>query len=336
MGDYTDARYRNNGISASHLDSNHSTPITAKTLDAAENTELLQFHNCDHGVLVAVASMLLSDPNVDFAAANETHPLQPTTDLMIRLKPNCDTTVDSVFNTAVAELAQKALREDEWTLIGVNGGPLIDECEMPDGSLVSACIVLHDTDYKWANAVRRTIISEIPVLAITKVSFRRNTSSTCDEIIAHRMGMMPIRFHNGQVPRPNQGGISFSLQMYVSKSTSHSITRVSSTKIEPTAPNLEIGFSNNKEDETSGFTLTKMAPGQCIDLVASVDVGTGTKHARFSAVSSVGFKKIDNDFHLEMEMVGQLRPSIVILSTMRILAQTLSGVRLAFGLRKSA
>lgn len=330
------AGYHNNAISASHLDSSHSTPITAKTVDASENTELIQFHNCDHGVLAAVASMLLSDPNVDFAAANETHPLQPTTDLMVRLKPDCGTTMNSVFNTAVLALSKKALGDNQWTLTGVDGGALIDECEMPDGNLVSARVVLHDTDYKWANAVRRTIISDIPVLAITKVSFRRNTSPTCDEIIAHRMGMIPIRFHNGHVPRPNQGGISFSLQMYVSKSASCSVTRVTSTKIEPTAPNLEVAFSNNKEDETSGFTLTKMAPGQCIDLVASVDVGTGTKHARFSAVSSVGFKQVDNDFHLKMEMVGQLRPSVIMLSTMRILAQTLSGVRLAFSLRKSA
>lgn len=335
MNEYTG--YHNNRISTSNLDSNNinATSIVVTRLDETKNVEMLRFHNCDHGVLVAIASMLLSDPNVEFAAANETHPLQPTTDLMMRLKPDCSTTIDSVFNAATVALSQKALGCDEWSLAGVDGKELIDECELPDGNLVSARVVLHNADYTWANAVRRAIMSDIPVLAITKVSFRRNTTPTCDDIIAHRMGMMPIRFHDGQTPQPNQGGISFSLQLYVSKSaTSRSVTRVSSTKIEPTVPNVSIAFSSQSEDETAGFTLTKMAPGQCIDLVASVNVGTATKHARFSSVSSVKFKQVSQDFHLEMEMVGQLRPSVVVLSAMRILAQTLSDVRLAFGLRK--
>lgn len=44
-----------------------------------------------------------------------------------------------------------------------------------------------------ANALRRIFISEIPTMAIEKVNMWQNTSIIPDEVLAHRMGLIPIK-----------------------------------------------------------------------------------------------------------------------------------------------
>jgi DNA-directed RNA polymerase alpha subunit len=44
-----------------------------------------------------------------------------------------------------------------------------------------------------ANAFRRIMISEVPSMAIEKVHIYNNTSIIQDEILAHRIGLIPLR-----------------------------------------------------------------------------------------------------------------------------------------------
>jgi DNA-directed RNA polymerase subunit D len=46
----------------------------------------------------------------------------------------------------------------------------------------------------FANALRRIMISEIPVLAVDSVIFEENGSVLFDEVLAHRMAMIPLKF----------------------------------------------------------------------------------------------------------------------------------------------
>jgi DNA-directed RNA polymerase I and III subunit RPAC1 len=45
----------------------------------------------------------------------------------------------------------------------------------------------------FANALRRILISEVPTMAIEHVFFLNNTSTIPDEILAHRLGLIPIQ-----------------------------------------------------------------------------------------------------------------------------------------------
>ena len=47
-------------------------------------------------------------------------------------------------------------------------------------------------DASLANAYRRIMIAEVPSMAIEKVYMMNNTSIMPDEVLAHRMGLIPI------------------------------------------------------------------------------------------------------------------------------------------------
>lgn len=54
--------------------------------------------------------------------------------------------------------------------------------------------LLEDSNPQFVNALRRVMVSEIPILAIDSVDFSINESVLYNEIIAHRLGLIPLVF----------------------------------------------------------------------------------------------------------------------------------------------
>lgn len=53
--------------------------------------------------------------------------------------------------------------------------------------------VLKGSTPVFANTIRRLIINNVPTMAIHEVEFRKNNSSLYDEVIAHRLGLIPLK-----------------------------------------------------------------------------------------------------------------------------------------------
>lgn len=54
--------------------------------------------------------------------------------------------------------------------------------------------VVEDIDASLANAIRRIAMNEVPVMAIEFVDFTENSSGLFDEVLAHRIGLIPLAF----------------------------------------------------------------------------------------------------------------------------------------------
>ncbi len=54
--------------------------------------------------------------------------------------------------------------------------------------------LLEDSSVAFANALRRTMKNEVPVMAVENVIFEENSSALFDEVVAHRLGLIPLTF----------------------------------------------------------------------------------------------------------------------------------------------
>src|SRR4030042_780914 len=52
--------------------------------------------------------------------------------------------------------------------------------------------LVEGVDVAFANAIRRTMLTRLPAMAIDEVLVLENTSVMYDEMLAHRMGLLPL------------------------------------------------------------------------------------------------------------------------------------------------
>src|SRR5208282_219465 len=67
------------------------------------------------------------------------------------------------------------------------------EVKILDDKEDSLRFLLQGTNHAYANALRRTMLAEVPTMAIEDVIIIENTSVLYDEVIAHRLGLIPIK-----------------------------------------------------------------------------------------------------------------------------------------------
>ncbi len=66
------------------------------------------------------------------------------------------------------------------------------EIKLLEKSEDNAKFLVQGIDFSFANLIRRSIMDEVPVMAIDEVTFHKNSSALYDEIIAHRLGLLPL------------------------------------------------------------------------------------------------------------------------------------------------
>lgn len=158
----------------------------------------------------------------------------------------------------------------------------------------SISFILSNTDLSIANALRRTMIAEVPTMAIDLVEIEQNSSVLIDEFIAHRLGLIPLvssSMSNINYTRDcncsrycNLCSVELSLNVRCDSDRYLDVTsRHLQSSNETIKPYLE-------SDDDPGVIIVKLKKGQELKLTCVAKKGTAKEHAKWSPVAAVAFE----------------------------------------------
>ncbi len=159
----------------------------------------------------------------------------------------------------------------------------------------------------FANALRRTMIGEVPTLAIENVTFTQNSSGLFDEIVAHRLGMIPWEYDPEKYEFRDEcdcedGCMQCTVTMVLDRDGEANVVAadMKPTDDEVTPANPDTKIVELKEDGN-------------IELEAEAIKGRGRDHAKWQAANaSYSYQKGDDTFHFTVESVSGLDPRTIV------------------------
>lgn len=160
-------------------------------------------------------------------------------------------------------------------------------------------ILLEETDPAYVNALRRILIADVPKMAIEDVEFHlgpiraedgkeyESISPLFDEIIAHRLGLVPIPtdlgLYNFRQDCPTCHGEGCPSCTIIYSLNKRGPGVVTSADLEP------IGDAKLRPKD-QGIPIVELADGQAILVYATAILGTGKDHAKWQPTHGVGYE----------------------------------------------
>jgi len=140
----------------------------------------------------------------------------------------------------------------------------------------------------FASALRRIMISEIPTMAIETIDFKKNDSALPDEVVANRMGLIPLTFDEKAYNLPKDckcegKGCSRCQVTIVLKKRGPAV--VYSGDMKSTDKSVRPVYDK--------IPITELFEGQEITLEATAQLGTGREHAKWQG-AVVGYKTVED------------------------------------------
>eukprot|EP00375_Theileria_parva_P002652 XP_765333.1 DNA-directed RNA polymerase I [Theileria parva strain Muguga] len=146
-------------------------------------------------------------------------------------------------------------------------------------------------DVSLANALRRILISEVPTLAVETVQIYQNTGVIQDELLAHRLGLIPFaidpdlfnfksNFKTNCEEINDKNSVCFKLKVKYNKFDQSDYLSSNSLMFKDNPP----------KPVYDDILITKLAPGQEIDLNMYLEKGIGKVHSKWSPVSTAVYK----------------------------------------------
>lgn len=143
--------------------------------------------------------------------------------------------------------------------------------------------ILRDVPLHLANAIRRIIIAEVPTLAIDRVFIAENSGSVFDEIIAHRLGLVPLVGDISKFKFPEEcechgaGCPSCEVRLFLD--------------VEALEDQVAVYSGHLKSERADVYPISESIPitvlskGQRLVLEARARLGTGKLHAKWQPAS---------------------------------------------------
>ncbi len=140
--------------------------------------------------------------------------------------------------------------------------------------------------HAFASALRRTILSEVPTMAIYEIEVKKNDSVLPDEIIAHRLGLVPLTFDPYFYNLPEKcsckgkGCARCQVKLLLKKKGP---AMVYSGDLKSTAKDVRPVFDK--------IPIVELFNDEEIELVATAKLGFGKDHARWQG-GIVGYRNL--------------------------------------------
>lgn len=137
--------------------------------------------------------------------------------------------------------------------------------------------ILKDSNHVFANTLRRIMIDEVPTMAIEDVEFSKNNSILYDEIVAHRLGLVPLKTDLKSYNLPakckceGKGCNRCQLKM-VLRATK--VGNIYASEIKSKDPAVKPVYGN--------MPIVKLLKGQSLELEATAVLGRGKDHIKWS------------------------------------------------------
>nr|XP_047936111.1 DNA-directed RNA polymerases I and III subunit RPAC1 isoform X4 [Anser cygnoides] len=166
-------------------------------------------------------------------------------------------------------------------------------------------------DAAIANAFRRILLAEVPTMAVEKVFVYNNTSIVQDEILAHRLGLIPIRADPRLFEYRNQGDeegteidtLQFQLKIKCSRNPqaakessdpnelyfNHKVYSKHMTWV-PLGNQTDLFPDADFRPVHDDILIALLRPGQEIDVLMHCVKGIGKDHAKFSPVATASYR----------------------------------------------
>jgi len=135
-----------------------------------------------------------------------------------------------------------------------------------------------------ANAIRRAVINEVPTMTVEEVLVIENSSAMPNEILAHRISLIPFvsDIDNYKMPEECTCGSKLGCEKCVVRhvlrvEAKDEIITVYSRDITPEKPDTKV------VPISGDFPIVMLAPGQRIELELYVRIGKGRKHSKWQS-----------------------------------------------------
>ncbi|MAF50921.1 MAG: DNA-directed RNA polymerase subunit D [Nanoarchaeota archaeon] len=137
--------------------------------------------------------------------------------------------------------------------------------------------IIKETEPYIVNALRRMVLEEVPSMAIEEVTFVKNQSALYDEIVSHRMGLIPLTTDLKSYNLPDdckckgKGCARCELKLVLE---AKGPCTVLSENLKSKDPKIKPAFPD--------MPITKLLKGQTLQLEATARLGKGKQHAKFA------------------------------------------------------
>jgi len=144
--------------------------------------------------------------------------------------------------------------------------------------------IVRGVNAPFVNALRRIMLTEVPTMAIDEIVILENSSILNDEILAHRMGLIPLKTDLDSYNLPEECKCESELGCNLcranltleAKATDKTMT-VYSGELKPENPDIA--------PVSDKIPIVKLAPEQRVNFEAYARLGKGKKHAKWQPVS---------------------------------------------------